>query len=239
MRVRAGNLFGLYSLCSPNGGSILSEFYHLRRTAIKDLAAYIGFLTGFIGAAPFAWNLLSDQLASGSFVRGLWYFFGIVIAAGIFTGTAGLGLGYACGILWEQLHRGRRARIKSGTAGTEPIAPGSRDMLPVPAQPRLQLVSVESPELPIIDGRVLRSVSFRAQSIELDFGGIRLALSGNPVAVCRGTRSRFPDPGSRDALCSLIGDRVELVRIPASDRIEIRFNSGCELVTIRSAVAVA
>jgi len=87
---------------------VLSEFYHLRRTAIKDVCAYLGFLAGFIGAAPFAWNLLSDQLASGAFVKGLWYFFGIVVAAGIFTGIAGLGIGVVGGILWEHFHRYRR-----------------------------------------------------------------------------------------------------------------------------------
>lgn len=87
---------------------MLSEFYHLRRTAIKDVCAYLGFLAGFIGAAPFAWNLLGDQLASGAFVKGLWYFFGIVVAAGIFTGIIGLGLGVVGGILWEHVHRYRR-----------------------------------------------------------------------------------------------------------------------------------
>ena len=39
-----------------------SEYYHLRRTAIKDLAAYCGFLLGFLGSAPLAWELLASQL---------------------------------------------------------------------------------------------------------------------------------------------------------------------------------
>jgi hypothetical protein len=221
---------------------IQSEFYHLRRTAIKDLASYIGFLAGFIGTAPFAWGLLSDQLASGSFVRGLWYFFGIVVAAGIFAGTAGLGLGYVGGILWEQNHRLRRRRKLEAKARAEvplaSVAP-SDSFVPTPVQPRLQLVSVESSDLPIIDGRVLRSVQFRAQSIELDLGGIRLSLTGNPGIVCRGQRFRYPEPGARDAMCSLIGDTVHSVRAPSTDRVEVLFDSGCELVMLRSAVAVA
>ena len=221
--------------------AIISEFYHLRRTAIKDLAAYLGFLTGFIGAAPFAWSLLSDQLASGSFVRGLWYFFAIVIAAGLFAGAAGLGLGFAGGIAWEQLHRHRRrekvrARL---SAEDEILKHAERTRTPSPIQPRLQLVSVESAELPVIDGRVLRSVQFRSQTVELDFGGIRLAVNGNPVTLCRGQRIRFPDAGARDALCSLIGDRVSSVRSTSADRVEIVFASGCELVMQRSSVAVA
>lgn len=222
--------------------AMISEFYQLRRTAIKDLAAYIGFLAGFIGAAPFAWGLLSDQLASGSFVKGLWYFFGIVIAAGIFTGTAGLGIGYAGGILWEQLHRRRRReKIKAKSAADD--APervsGQASVAPSPIQPRLQLVSVESPNLPMIDGRVLRSVQFTSETIDLDFGGIRLAVRGNPVTICAGQRLRYPDAGSRDALCSLIGDRVRVVRVPSADRVEVVFDSGGELVMLRSSVAVA
>jgi hypothetical protein len=217
---------------------ILSEFYHLRRTAIKDLAAYIGFLAGFIGAAPFAWGLLSDQLASGTFVRGLWYFFAIVIAAGIFTGTAGLGVGYVGGILWEQFHRSRRRRKLS----PEPDAKkeDSPDFKAISGEPpALRLVSVESRDLPVIDGRVLRSIQFAAQSIDLDFGGIRFSVRGNPVTVCGGQRSRYPDPGSRDALCSLIGERVAGVHTPSAERVEIAFESGCELVMFRNSVAVA
>lgn len=220
---------------------ILSEFYQLRRTTIKDLAAYIGFLIGFIGAAPFAWSLLSDQLASGVFVRGLWYFFGIVIAAGIFGGIAGLGIGYVGGVLWEQIHRHRRRETVKAKAIAEANLTTSSPERDVSESslPRLQLVSVDSPALPDIDGRSLSSVRFFARSIQLELGGIRLELTGNPLVVCGGQRTRYPDTGSRDALCSLIGDRVESVHSPSTERIEIRFISGCELVIPRNAVQVA
>lgn len=125
---------------------MLSEFYHLRRTAIKDVSAYVGFLAGFIGAAPFAWGLLGDQLASGAFVRGLWYFFGIVVAAGIFTGIAGLGMGAVAGIVWEQIHRYRRreklranAMVVSAQDLENPVEDASLD------GPRLRLVRDEEP----------------------------------------------------------------------------------------------
>ncbi len=94
---------------------MISEFYQLRRTAIKDIAAYLGFLVGFIGSAPFAWGLLALQLDAGRFARGLWYFFGIVTTAGIFAGIAGLGVGIAAGLVWEQIHRYRRSgRVPTG-----------------------------------------------------------------------------------------------------------------------------
>ena len=124
---------------------MISEFYHLRRTAIKDLAGYLGFLTGFIGSAPLAWGLLASQLESGTFVRGLWYFFGIVIAAGIFSGIAGLGIGYAGGLAWEQIHRHRRRRrallkpmADPPPAGTRPEPPHTIPRFESP--PKLHLV---------------------------------------------------------------------------------------------------
>jgi hypothetical protein len=165
-----------------------------------------------------------------------------VIAGGIFSGTAGLGIGYAGGILWEQIHRHRRRAKIEQKATLDAHADSSasvQSLSPTPVQPRLQLVSVESPVLPIIDGRVLRSVQFRVQSIELDFGGIRITVTGNPITVCRGQRWRHPDAGARDAMCALIGDRVESVRSPSPDRVEVIFHSKCELVMLRSSVAVA
>ncbi len=226
----------------PPGGPILSEFYQLRRTTIKDLSAYVGFLTGFIGAAPFAWNLLSDQLASGAFVRGLWYFFGIVVAAGIFAGIAGLGLGYVGGVLWEHFHRHRRreklkakAQAESNPADTVAASKTSDSV----DAPRLQLVSLDSPEVPDLNGRTLVSVRFHTGGIQLDLSGMRLDVRGNPLIITGLQRVRYPDAGSRDALCSLIGDRIDAVRAPSAERIEIHFASGCEVVIPRSAMAVA
>lgn len=89
---------------------MISEFYYLRRTAIKDLAAYCGFLIGFLGSAPFAWNFLSDQLETGGIVRGLWYFFGVVSVAGLACGAIGLFAGFGVGWLWERYHRWRRVK---------------------------------------------------------------------------------------------------------------------------------
>lgn len=186
--------------------AILSEFYHLRRTAIKDIAAYIGFLTGFIGAAPLAWSLLSDQLASGSFVRGLWYFFGIVIAAGIFTGTAGLGIGYVAGVAWEQFHRHRRRERLGRAAAAEPTPGSAPASMPsgVGVPPRLQLLPAEVTSVPEIEGKTLVSVRFAQAAADLDFSGAPVHLTGNTTIASGGQRYRFPDPGSRDALCSLI-----------------------------------
>lgn len=200
---------------------------------------------GFIGGAPFAWNLLSGQLQSGAFVRGLWYFFGIVIAAGVFAGTAGLGLGYIAGLLWEQLHRHRRRdRLARKTVADEAVvALASPQPAPEPITsldfPHLKLVSNGVSELPGISGMRLQSVRFSAASIELQLGTVRAVVSGNPVVICGQRRFRFPDAGARDALCALIGDSVAHARLAGADTIEVGFASGCALVIQRSSLAVA
>lgn len=228
-----------------------SEYYHLRRTAIKDLAAYCGFLLGFLGSAPFAWERLAEQLDAGSFARGLWYFFGIVTAAGVFAGIAGLGVGFVIGLSWEQIHRFRRNKhakekakldaIKSSLP-SEPETGLSR--VPAPAwredepTPRLRLMTPAEP-FPDLTGRRVSSVRFLVRAIEIDFGGLAVEVTGNPVVTAGAKRFRYPETGSRDAICALIGARVERMRFTQGDRTEIRFDTGWELAIARSGIAVA
>ena len=226
-----------------------SEYYHLRRTAIKDLAAYCGFLLGFLGSAPFAWEQLASQLGAGRFARGLWYFFGIVTAAGIFSGIAGLGIGFIVGLSWEQIHRFRRAARakKKAELDASHAAAMSASMPPrasgaIGSQnesvPRLRLVADATP-LPDLTGRRLRSMRFLARTVEIDFGGLVVEVSGNPTVTGGSKRFRYPESGSRDAMCALIGSRVERMRPTQGDRTEIRFDSGWELAIPRSSSAVA
>ena len=175
-------------------------------------------------------------------MRGLWYFFGIVIAAGIFSGIAGLGLGYVGGVLWEQIHRHRRHERLKAKAIAEAHLGSSMIVEPRVADaeaPKLKLVSVDSPDLPDLSGRSITAVKFLANSIVVELGVMRMELKGNPLVVCGSQRTRFPEVGSRDALCGLIGDKVESLRAPSTERVEIHFISGCELVIPRNAMAVA
>jgi hypothetical protein len=146
---------------------MISEFYMLRRTAIKDIAAYLGFLAGFIGSAPFAWGLLAQQLEAGRFARGLWYFFGIVTAGGIFAGVAGLGIGIAAGMLWEIVHRHRRGLKGMSVAGrVDAVVPrvvnSEIPSIRPDAPARLQLVpqTPASPQ-PAMDFKALKTASLR------------------------------------------------------------------------------
>lgn len=227
-----------------------SEYYQLRRTAIKDLAAYCGFLLGFLGSAPLAWELLAGQLDAGNFARGLWYFFGIVTGAGIFAGIGGLGVGFVVGLSWEQVHRFRRRKRAKKNAQLEALrlsqVPPMHEEGSAPrpvaidssGAPRLRLVSHPA-AFPDVTGRRLVSVRFLKRAVEIDFGGLVVEISGNPIVTAGSQRFRYPDGGSRDALCALIGTRVERMRSVAGDRTEIRFDTGWELAISRSNTAVA
>jgi hypothetical protein len=175
-------------------------------------------------------------------VRGLWYFFGIVIAAGIFTGVIGLGVGHAVGLFWELIHRQRRReRLRGKVIDEAESAKGDRAHASGldPVVSPLRLVTVDPPAFPVVTGRRLGAVAFHMASIELDFSGVRVRINGNPAVVCGVQRYRYPDPGSRDALCSLIGARVERVGMVTPERIDVSFDSGCDLVVVRSSIAVA
>lgn len=144
--------------------------------------AYIGFLVGFIGSAPFAWGLLAEQLDAGRFARGLWYFFGIVTTAGIFAGIVGLGIGAATGVLWEQLHRHRRhaklnqaerlAAAERTDAATD-VAEGAVPERSFSEPPRLQLVSTAEARMVSGAGTISVASPFGARPLELDLLGIR------------------------------------------------------------------
>jgi hypothetical protein len=170
----------------------------------------------------------------------LWYFFGIVTTAGIFAGIAGLGLGIAAGLLWEQLHRYRRGR-KTAAHSQEPPLPGpatspmsmDRDSA-MQALPRLQLITPAPAPLPNLAGRRVTSVRFTTSGVELDFGGVSMMVVGTAAISTPGGRYTYPDTGSRDALCALLDTRVIRVRAVAGDRIEILNDNGDTLVIPRS-----
>lgn len=141
--------------------------------------------------------------------------------------------------MWEHLHRRRRqAKLKAkaiaeAALGTPDIEP------PTPAAPRLRLLTVEPPVPPELEGRTLASVKFRSNAVELEFMGASLEITGNASIAVAGERYRYPESGSRDALCSLLGERVDGVRVTVPDRIEIHFESGGEIAVARSGIAVA
>jgi hypothetical protein len=69
-------------------------------------------------------------------------------------------------------------------------------------------------------GEVINSVCFVEDYVEIHFNGPILRCLANPVLKLRGETFVFPAPGSRDALCSIIGFQV--AELELQDEIAIR-----------------
>ena len=67
----------------------------------------------------------------------------------------------------------------------------------------------------------LNTVAFVMDYVEFGFNGPVLKALTNPVVESGGRHYRFPESGSRDALCSLIGSDVSALVIKEDDRIEL------------------
>lgn len=175
---------------------MLSEFYHLRRTAIKDLAAYCGFLLGFLGSAPFAWRYLTAQIDNGDFARGLGYFLSYVTVAGLLTGGAGFLIGIAGGWIWERYHRYRRA------------AHGTLDV-GLSAVPKLRLVADEPSS--VQDSR--RAAVHRGGK-EHDTGALMID-SGNSQALWNAVDDYIDEVVQPDAVLSSALEASTAAGLPA------------------------
>jgi len=71
-----------------------------------------------------------------------------------------------------------------------------------------------------IVGEPLSGVAFIQDYVEFHFDGKIVRSLTNPTVDFGNTQHTFPEPGSRDALCSLIGLVVERVAVE-EDEIEI------------------
>jgi len=80
-------------------------------------------------------------------------------------------------------------------------------------------------------GEQLNAVAFVMNYVEFTFNGPVLRALTDPIIEGDGLRHQFPEPGSRDALCSLIGSEVAAVLIKGEDRIQLKF-SGERVLTI-------
>ena len=59
-----------------------------------------------------------------------------------------------------------------------------------------------------LPGEILNAVAFVMDYVEFHFNGPVLRAFTNPVVDAGGSQIAFDQPGSRDALCSLIGAEV-------------------------------
>lgn len=76
----------------------------------------------------------------------------------------------------------------------------------------------------------LSAVCFVMDYVEFCFDGPILRALTGPVISDGGQHATFPDPGSRDALCSIIGDVVEDVQVNEERDLRVLFRSGRTVV---------
>jgi hypothetical protein len=74
-------------------------------------------------------------------------------------------------------------------------------------------------------GEQVNGVCFVMDYLELSFNGPILRALTNAVLDTPSQRFTFPDPGLRDALCSLIGATVVDVSVDDDRSIQLRFDS--------------
>jgi hypothetical protein len=79
-------------------------------------------------------------------------------------------------------------------------------------------------------GEQLTEVAFVMDYVELKFNGPVLRVFTKPTVEVDGVGLHFPETGSRDALCSLIGATVAAVSVHDGDHIEIKTSAGGRLM---------
>ncbi|NJL26604.1 MAG: hypothetical protein HC897_01365 [Thermoanaerobaculia bacterium] len=81
-------------------------------------------------------------------------------------------------------------------------------------------------QLRSIVGEPLSGVAFIQDYVELHFDGQILRAFTKPTIMTRGQRYCFPEQGSRDAFCQLIGIMVKEVLVEESLEIRVGFVDG-------------
>jgi hypothetical protein len=90
-------------------------------------------------------------------------------------------------------------------------------------------VKDDLPRLESLVGEQLSSVIFVADYVQFDFNGPILTALSDPVVETEGARYRFPEQGSRDALCGLIQQFVATAIAREEKAIDVTFDSGARL----------
>jgi hypothetical protein len=86
-------------------------------------------------------------------------------------------------------------------------------------------------------GNRLTAVKFRTQTVEFDFSGVVIESEGQPVVSSASARYVYPEDGSRDALCRLIGATVRRMRIAETRDVVLTLDDGSELILHARAAA--
>lgn len=86
------------------------------------------------------------------------------------------------------------------------------------------------PTIETLIGEALSGVAFVLDYLEFHFDGMVLrALTAPTLTLGSGIQYTFPDAGSRDALCSLIGHTVEALTVEEDVNIGVTFSGGARV----------
>jgi hypothetical protein len=84
-------------------------------------------------------------------------------------------------------------------------------------------------ELSDLVGEEISAVCFVRDYVEFHFDGSVLRSLSNPSAFVDGTEHRFPSPGSRDALCRMIGSTVRALKLQDHRALEVTTTGDCKI----------
>jgi len=75
----------------------------------------------------------------------------------------------------------------------------------------------------------ISAVCFVRDYVEFHFDGPILRSLSNPSVFVDGTEHYFPNPGSRDALCRVIGSRIRALKLEEHRALKITTTDDCEI----------
>ena len=78
-------------------------------------------------------------------------------------------------------------------------------------------------------GREVSAVAFARGSVEFHFDGPVLRSRSDPQVVVGEALYHFPKPGSRDALCLVLGATVRSLSLDESRHLEFTTSNGCRV----------
>jgi hypothetical protein len=79
-------------------------------------------------------------------------------------------------------------------------------------------------------GVEISAIAFVRDYVEIHFDGPILRCLSNPSLVLDGVAYAFPSQGSRDALCTVIGDTVANISLNPRGRFELTTSRGRKIV---------
>jgi hypothetical protein len=84
-------------------------------------------------------------------------------------------------------------------------------------------------ELSDLVGEEISAVCFVRDYVEFHFDGPIVRSLSNPSVLIHGTKYRFPEPGSRDAMCHVIGSAVRTMHVEEHQALKLTTADDCEI----------